>query len=141
MIEVVRATVDLGREVLANAREPERRTIERFNIKAGYLLESTIEQSQNSYVALVDGVPACAWGIDSVTLLGDQKMWMITTPLVEDHPVAFLRMSRAFVEAARAKLGPIEGAVDSENEISLRWLRWIGFRVVEDGPIKKMRYD
>lgn len=141
MIQIVSATIQLAEAVLANAREPELSTIAKFNINAKELLRETIEKGSPAFVALVDGIPACAWGLDNETVIGGfQKMWMITTPLVEENTIAFLRLSREFVRFARENYGPIDGAVDPDNTISERWLRWIGFREIEDGPIKKMRY-
>lgn len=126
--------------ILPRLRAAEQRSIEKWGIDARALLEGTLERGMPSYTALVGTVPACMWGLEGGTLLGHYGLWMLTTDLVDEHPVTFLRNSRRFVEWAREHYGPLDGMVDAEYELSERWLRWIGFRQIEDGPVKRMRY-
>lgn len=141
MIHIIRATKDHAHSLFPRLREAERRSIAKFDIDPMPVLEGLLKKGP-VFTALVDGVPACMWGLECSTLIGGTpKMWMLTTPLVEDHHIKFLRLSRWFVYWARENYGPLDGAVDEENVISERWLHWIGFRPSgQVGHVKLMRY-
>lgn len=141
MIQFVKATMRHGDAVLANLREQERRTIDKLRINAPTLLQTAIDNPFPSFTLLIDGTPAAIFGGHSETLLGEARLWMLTTPLILQHQVPLLRASRHFVQWMRAEYGPVIGMVDSEFEKSKRWLLWIGFREVQQGDYIVMRYD
>jgi hypothetical protein len=141
MIEFRKATFGDGIEILANLRFYEARTIEKLNIDAPKLLMAALRNEFPSFVCLVDGVPAAIFGGHSETLLGECRLWMLTTPLIEAHQVPLLRASKRFVQWMAAHYGPVVGMVDSEFEKSRDWLRWIGFKEVHDGEYIVMRYS
>ncbi len=141
MIEFKQATIDDGLEILTNLRLHEARTIKKLQLDAVELLTRALRNEFPSFVCLVDGEPAAIFGGHSETLLGECRLWMLTTPLIENHQIPLLRYSRRFVEWMAAHYGPVVGLVDSEFEISRRWLRWIGFKEVHDGEFIVMRYS
>src|SRR5438445_441406 len=141
MIEFKKATFDDGISILSNLRFHEQRTINKLGIDACALLDAAIRNEFPSFVCLVDGEPAAIFGGHSETLLGECRLWMLTTPLIEKHQIPLLRHSRRFVEWMAAHYGPVVGMVDSEFEISKNWLRWIGFKEVHDGEYIVMRYS
>lgn len=141
MIEFCEATMDAGVEILENLRFHERRTMEKLGLDATALLAQAIRNEFPSFVCMVDGVPAAIFGGHSETLLGECRLWMLTTPLIEAHQVPLLRASRRFVRWMAANYGPVVGMVDSEFDISRRWLRWIGFKEIQDGEYVVMRYS
>lgn len=141
MIEFKEATLDDGIEILSNLRFHEQRTISKLGIDAIELLDKAIRNEFPSFVCLVDGEPAAIFGGHSETLLGECRLWMLTTPLIEKHQVPLLRHSRRFVQWMAAHYGPVVGMVDSEFEASRAWLRWIGFKEVHNGEYIVMRYS
>lgn len=141
MISFRGATLDDGIEILSNLRFHERRTIEKLGLDAVSLLSKALRNEFPSFVCLVDGEPAAIFGGHSETLLGETRLWMLTTPLIEKHQVPLLRHSRRFVQWMCANYGPVVGMVDSEFETSRAWLRWIGFKEVADGDYIVMRYS
>lgn len=141
MIEFKKATLDDGIEILSNLRFHEARTIEKLQIDAVGLLDKALRNEFPSFVCLVNGEPAAIFGGHSETLLGECRLWMLTTPLIEDHQVPLLRYSRRFVQWMAAHYGPVVGMVDSEFEVSRNWLRWIGFKEVHYGEFIVMRYS
>lgn len=143
MIHIIAATKDHAHSLFPRLREAERKSISKLQIDPLPVMDLLLDRGGPAYTALVDGVPACMWGLDSATLIGgSHKLWMLTTPLVEAHYITFLRASRKFVVWARDRYGPLDGAVDEENILSERWLRWIGFRPTgQVGHVKLMRYN
>ena len=141
MIQFKNATLEDGIAVLANLRFHEQRTIDKLQINATEVLQRAIRSEFPSFVCLVDGVPAAIFGGHSETLLGECRLWMLTTPLIENHQVPLLRYSRRFVRWMYLNFGPVVGMVDREFETSKNWLRWIGFKEVRDGEYTVMRYS
>lgn len=141
MILFREATLDDGIEVLENLRGQEKKTLEKLQIDAVSLLDKAIRNEFPSFVCLVDHEPAAIFGGSSETLLGECRLWMLTTPLIERHQVPLLRASKRFVNWMFLNYGPVVGMVDSEFEVSRNWLRWIGFKEIHDGDYVVMRYS
>ncbi len=141
MIEFRRATFGDGIQILSNLRFHEQRTLDKLQINAPELLERALRNEFLSFVCMVDGEPAAIFGGHSETLLGECRLWMLTTPLIEAHQVPLLRASKRFVKWMARAYGPVVGMVDSEFEKSRDWLRWIGFKEVRDGEYIVMRYS
>lgn len=141
MISFQEATIDDGIHILSNLRFHEARTIEKLQLDAVDLLDRALRNEFPSFVCMVDGEPAAIFGGHSETLLGECRLWMLTTPLIEAHQVPLLRASKRFVEWMARAYGPVVGMVDSEFKKSRDWLRWIGFKEVHDGEYIVMRYS
>ena len=141
MIQFKGATLKHGLEILDNLRGQEKKTLEKLHIDAVSLLDKAIHNGFPSYVCMIDGRPAAIFGGHSETLLGEVRLWMLTTPLIEHHQVPLLRASKKFVKWMYENYGQVVGMVDSEFEVSRNWLRWIGFKEVHDGEYVVMRYS
>ena len=141
MIEFKEATYDAGIEVLRNLRGPQRRTIEKLRLDAPRLLKQAIGNGFPNFCAYVGGSPAAIFGGHAESLLGETRLWMLTTGLVESHKVPLLRYSRRFVKAMFEAYGPVIGACDVEFRESEAWLRWLGFKEVSRGEYIIMRYS
>ena|SRR5882672_5939566 len=116
-------------DILPRIRPQERDTVARLGLDARALLREAIQG--HAYSGLADASVACMWGISFPMPIGCYpRLWLLTTPLVEEHKIEFLRESRRFVAWAKAEFGPIEGCVDRTNVISARWLKWLGFHEV-----------
>lgn len=121
-------------------RDHDRRTAERLGVDPLLVLRYTFDRGSPMQIALVDDRPLAMWGIEWKTMLSVASLWMITTDEVQKNPVSFLRESRRVVKLWAETYGTLEGMVDSDFDTSVRWLRWLGFREVEEGEFKKMRY-
>jgi len=141
MIQFVNATMAHGEVILDNLREAEKRTIEKLKMNAAELPDKAINNEYPSFTLLIDGEPAAIFGGSSETMLGESRLWMLTTPLILKHQIPLLRASRAFVRWMFENYGPMIGMVDSEFEESKRWLQWIGFKETQLGDYIVMRYS
>ena len=141
MISFKPATIDDGIEILNNLRGQEQKTLAKLQINAVEVLEQALRNEFPSFVCKVDATPAAIFGGHSETLLGECRLWMLTTPLIERHQVPLLRASKQFVKWMFANYGPVVGMVDKDFEASRNWLRWIGFKEVHYGEYIVMRYS
>ena len=94
-----------------------------------------LEYSLDPRAGLVDGTVACVFGVGQVTLASDWGIpWMLASPEVERHARAFLRLNLAYVREIRGQYRVLLNFVDARNTMALRWLRWLGFRVLPAVP-------
>lgn len=85
----------------------------------------------------IDGEPVCMFGVAPISLLGETALpWMLGTDGVKKHNRAILRHSRKWVEAMNADYPHLCNVVHADNEISIRWLQWCGFRIQEPTEIQ-----
>lgn len=75
---------------------------------------------------------------DNVALAGVCPMkdntamiWMVATDLLEEHPIEFLKYSKAFIKEVSAPFSLLFNWVDARNEVHLKWLRWCGFTFIQ----------
>jgi hypothetical protein len=129
-----------GLSILADLREQQCRSLKKLGIDPVVLLHKTLERGP-SVTVLIDDRPAAMYGVQSETMLGQQKIWVITTPLVEREPIAFLRNSRRILLEFYETYGTLIGMVDAEFERSCAWLKWCGFVETRRGRFIEMRYS
>ena len=61
---------------------------------------------------------------------GDKAVpWAVFTPVIEAHPIAFLRACKAW---AAHRCGTMVQVVDARNAAAVKWFTWLGFQVSED---------
>ncbi len=91
--------------------------------------------SHETWAARLNGVPACIWGLGiGSALTGVARPWLLGTDAIARHPARFLRRSRGTVEAWGSRHPLLENWCDARNELSLRWLAWLGFTLEEPAP-------
>lgn len=127
-------------DIIPRLRAHDRKTIERLRLDPVALLQKTFDNGSPMMTAEDDGVPICMWGLEKRSLLSSWMIWMLTTDAVDKHPIQFLRGSRRIVQTWSDAYGTIEGMVDSNFDISIKWLRWLGFREISGEEFKLMRY-
>ena len=77
-----------------------------------------------------DFTPGAIFGAIEPSILGHRAtIWMMTTPLVDQHRMKFLRHSRKIMGDFRARYGELETEVDARHTACLRWLEWLGFNI------------
>src|ERR1017187_9194225 len=118
MIKFVPAKMEHGYYILGNLRAAEKRTIQKLGLDAPALLEKALANGYPSFTLMIDGEPAAIFGGTSETMLGEGRLWMLTTPLILQHTVPLLRASRTFVHWMYEHYGPVIGMVDAEFDAS-----------------------
>lgn len=133
---IASATREHAVSMAPHVREIEAREIEDshgFTPEAALLWE--LQRSASAWTWLVDGEPACMFGIvPPVSVLCPAASWLLSTPMIEGHVHAFGRASRAILAELLERYPQITGMVDSRHVQSVRWLKWLGAQVGEPQP-------
>jgi hypothetical protein len=94
-------------------------------------LEFSIRASEKCYTVWVDDVPAAIFG---VALLSEDprvgSIWLLGTPKIETIKIQFLRESRKWLEDVSQGYDLLTNVVHEDNELHIRWLRWLGMSFV-----------
>lgn len=102
----------------------------RLGLDADKLLQRALSRADFAWMGLLDNRPVCMWGVEAQSVLGnDAYLWLVTTDEVEEHPFYFLRRSQIFIKQLSTHYSMIHGHVDSSFERSIKWLKWLGFKV------------
>lgn len=130
-IQIVRARAAHIRTIAERMRQADRDEVWASSRKspAGALMYS-LRKSSVAWTALVDGRPEVMWGVGDINILaGVGAPWLLGTDAVEKHTVTFLRRSTDFRAQLLARYSVLRNFVDDRNTVSIRWLKWLGFKL------------
>lgn len=93
-------------------------------------LRASFDTSLHAYTVRTEAdEPVCMVGVAETP--GFPKVgiiWLLGTPLVEDHPLALLRLApKVLAEWGERFPHGLQNYVDAENSLSRRWLKLLGF--------------
>lgn len=76
---------------------------------------------------------ACLYGVLSPSLFSETAyLWLTTNELVKDHPFLFVRHSQMIVKKLLENHKLIVGHVSAKHKHSIRWLEWLGVKLMRD---------
>lgn len=91
-----------------------------------------LEASIEAWAWIDEGKPLAIAGVISRSLLGGVgAVWLLATPEAFVNRRVFWRSSKALVAYLRHQYVRLEGRVDVEHAASMRWLKRLGFHVIE----------
>jgi hypothetical protein len=106
-------------------------------------LERSMETSVKTWTGMImpDARPICMFGVGVGDILGAVgHPWCLGTDEIEDVSLSFLRESRKVVARMLGIFPYLFNYVDARNELSIKWLKWLGFKfddqTVAYGPFK-----
>lgn len=83
----------------------------------------------------LDGKAIGLFGVGATSALSDTgSPWLLSTPELNSISLTFLRQSKGCVAEMLARHSFLENWVDSRNTISIKWLKWCGFKIDEPKP-------
>lgn len=91
-------------------------------------IAQAIRESDEAWTWLVDGKPACIWGVKTFNLLAGTYMWLYPSELVVSRRYGFLRECLRLKADFLARYPVIYGFCNLGFEPSERWLKWLGAR-------------
>lgn len=95
-------------------------------------LRHSADASTWARTALVDGVPIQVFGVTPTTLTSRVGCpWLLGTDGIVEHGRLFLRHSREWRDYMLGTYPVLRNVVHDENDVAIRWLRWIGFTLSE----------
>lgn len=93
-------------------------------------LEKSLQKSSSAWTGLINGKPEAMFGVGDLNVLTlTGAPWLLGTDAVERHFRVFLRQSIDWREQLLQRYAVLRNVVDDRNEVSKRWLRWMGFEL------------
>jgi hypothetical protein len=87
----------------------------------------SIDHSEHSWTALIDGKPEAIFGVGILNVIGGVGApWLLATDEVERNRRVFVRLSISFRNELLERYPVLRNFVDVRNTASIRWLRWMG---------------
>ncbi|MGZ2448289.1 hypothetical protein ACVIRO_001043 [Rhizobium ruizarguesonis] len=97
-------------------------------------------KSSCCWTALFDGQPELMWGVGDINILtGVGAPWLLGTNAVETNFRVFLRISSTWPAQLLGRYSVLRNFVDVRNTVSVRWLEWLGFRLLD--PVEFRGYQ
>lgn len=102
-------------------------------------LVMSIEMSDLTFTGVIDGRPEFMFGLAFLShATGLGSPWFLGTDEIKKHRRDFLRASVQWRDMFLKRMPDLRNCVDDRNELSKRWLRWLGFELTDPVP---MGYD
>ena len=98
-------------------------------------LAMSIRHSEEVYTGLVDNRVLCIFGMARRTWISELGIpWLLASDLLPDHARRFLKGSREAFEHMKRGVPAMRNHVDVRNAQSIRWLKWLGFKIENPVP-------
>lgn len=138
MIEpcVVRATMEHTMRVGEYMREDDRREIwaSAKSLPHHTLMRSYI-LSDAPKTIMFNERPIAMFGVVNQNVMSGYGVpWLLGTEEIEKISFRFLRGSREHLAEMLSEYKRLENFVDVRNTVSIKWLRWLGFDMMEPAP-------
>lgn len=99
-------------------------------------LSRSLAKSSQAWTAIVGGQPEVIFGVGDLNVLARVGCpWLLGTDAVSVNYRLFLRHSIRWKEQLLSRYDILRNAVDDRNEVSKRWLQWMGFTLFEPVPL------
>lgn len=98
-------------------------------------LQFSIDESEYSTVAIIDDIPVAVFGLAVSGILTTYGVpWMLGTDDVVLKRRAFLPNSKRVIEQMLAIAPYLYNYAHADNKVSIRWLKWLGFKFDDAAP-------
>ena len=123
-------------ELAMNMREPDIAEVwaagHHTPMQAAHL---SLAASRDAQVGLADGKVVCIFGVGSMTALSSTGVpWLLATNELDEHARVFLRMTKYNFAHVMRGYEFLRNHVDVRNKAAIRWLGWLGFRILPAEP-------
>lgn len=98
-------------------------------------LRRSFETSDVCWVATLDGQPVFAFGVSRTSILcGTGHPWLLGTDGILKVGRETVRQSKRYVQEMLSRVDMLENWVDNRNTVSIKWLKWCGFKFDKAAP-------
>lgn len=132
-IRIVPAKPEHIRTIAKRMRQADRDEVHAASGRSpGSALVYSLRKSTVAYTGLVNGRPEVMFGVGDLNILaGVGAPWLLGTDVIEKNAVAFLRLNVGFLVQLSQRYEVLRNFVDDRNAVSIRWLRWLGFKLFD----------
>lgn len=102
-------------------------------------LVRSLRASHLAWSCMVEGKPVFMWGVaqaPSTIMYRCGRPWLLGTSAIEGLTIPFMRQSRVAVAALHQHYDHLSNHVHAENNVSIRWLGWLGFTIEKAKPVQ-----
>lgn len=136
-IEIIPAAMDHVAPIAERMRPADVAEVLASSGKSPYeALMFSLTGSAQAWTAALDGQPEVMFGVADLNILtGLGAPWLLGTDAVERNYRQFLRRSLSWREQLSERYSVLRNFVDDRNEVSKRWLSWMGFTLFDPIPV------
>lgn len=136
MVKVRAAKLDDALVVAANMREADVREVwASSHSTPEQAVRESLRVSTAAWVGYYEDAPVCVFGVAPLNMVaGIGSPWFLGTDKLLERPSSFLRRCRPYVARMLRVYPRLVNHVDDRNELSKRWLSWLGFTLCEPEP-------
>lgn len=136
-IEIIPAAMDHVAKIAERMRPADVAEVLASSGKSPYeALMFSLTGSAQAWTAALDGQPEVMFGVADLNILtGLGAPWLLGTDAVERNYRQFLRRSLSWREQLSERYDVLRNFVDDRNEVSKRWLAWMGFTLFDPIPV------
>lgn len=106
------------------------------------ILLEALRKSHWANAVEVEGEIALVYGVTPSTNIRMGVPWMLSTDVIYKMKKSFIQDCRGEVELMHAAFPFLFNCVHKDNLVSINWLKWLGFNIVEKpiGPNRDIYY-
>lgn len=100
-------------------------------------LRESVKRSDLLWTVIINDVPAAIGGVSPLPESLRSRAgvcWMLGTDAIKTVPDWFLFQTQVILGAMLMKYDYLSNFVDARNEVCLRWLKWLGFKIMPAAP-------
>lgn len=133
------ATIDDVHYIGPRLRAADRQECLAFGILPMFGLAYSYGNSERCFTVEVDGEPVAIFGVgpDHADVPPNGCVWMLGTDRLSSIRYPFLRRCRKWVDELHKDYRVIGNWADTRNLLHVRWLQWLGFKIINTAPIGK----
>ncbi len=135
-VDIVPATEEHAAIIAANPREADATEVRAScGMSIDWALRYGLRRSSKAWTAVMDGEPVCMFGITLTSAItGSGTVWCLGSKAMDRKDVRreFIRHSPHVLEEVQRRYpGTLFNCVDVRNNAAIRWLRWMGFTIMD----------
>lgn len=98
-------------------------------------LRLSLMLSKYAKTIMIDDKPIGMFGVTPLSVItGNGVPWLLGTSELENISIQFLKNCKKYVGEMCQNFYYLENYVDARNKVSIQWLKWLGFVILEPVP-------
>ncbi len=139
-VDIVPATQAHADVIAANPRQADEVEVRAScGLSVGWALRYGLRKSSKVWTAIIDGIPVCMFGVTLTSAItGTGTVWCLASSEMSKPAVRrqFIEHSPHVLQAVQERFpGTLFNAVDVRNLSAIRWLKWMGFKLLPPEPM------